>query len=155
MRDVFEAVFELQRAYLDCVRQSLQAEDAHPRQGPILAMLLAMDGVSQADLVRRLNVSAATVAVSVARLERLGLVHREKNQHNQRANALALTPRGREQAERLRDAMQRACGLALRNMSPEELTHLEMTMNSMCENLRAAVHSPVMPASEPKAGRDL
>ena len=138
MRDVFETLFELQRAYLDCVRQSLQAEDAHPRQGPILELLLAMDGASQAELVRKLNVSAATVAVSVARLERLGLVHREKNQHNQRANALALTPRGREQAERLRDAMQRACGLALQDVPQEELIRMETVMNDMCEHLRSA-----------------
>ena len=141
MRDVFDTLFELQRAYLDCVRQGLQAEDAHPRQGPILALLLAMDGASQAELVRKLNVSAATVAVSVARLERLGLVRREKNQHNQRANALALTPHGREQAERLRAAMQRACGLALKDVPPEELIRMELLMRDMCDHLREAARN--------------
>ena len=138
MRDVFETLFALQRAYLDCVRQSLQAEDAHPRQGPILVLLLAMDGASQAELVRKLNVSAATVAVSVARLERLGLVRREKNQHNQRANVLALTPHGREQAERLRAAMQRACNLALQDVPQDERIRLEALMSGMCDHLRTA-----------------
>ena len=135
MRDVFEGLFELQRAYLDYVRQGLCAQDAHPRQGPILVLLLAMNGASQAELVRSLNVSAATVAVSVARLERLGYVRRERNQQNQRANALALTESGREQANRLQTAMRDACAQALRGLNEEDLTRLSTLLACMTDNL--------------------
>lgn len=136
MRDVFSALFELQREYLEHVRQTLGSDSAHPKQGPILALLLAMDGVSQADLMRSLGVSAATVAVSISRLERLGYVRRERNQRNQRANVLALTDAGREQAQKLQAAMREACQLALDNISQAEMAAFSATLDHMAANLR-------------------
>ena len=128
----------MQHVFFEAVRSQLEGTEVHPRQGPILGLLLHNDGISQADLVREMHVSAATVAVSISRLEKLGYVTRVRNQHNQRANALALTPHGREQAERLRAAMQRACGLALKDVPPEELIRMEILMRDMCDHLREA-----------------
>lgn len=138
MRDIFTELFELQREYLEHVRRSLDADSAHPKQGPILGLLLAMDGVSQADLVRRLNVSAATVAVSIARLEKLGLVHRERNQQNQRANVLELTPAGRVQAQKLQQAMCSAAKLALDGVTEAEMQLLGGLLSKIAFNLKEA-----------------
>ncbi|HNW85467.1 MAG TPA: MarR family winged helix-turn-helix transcriptional regulator [Candidatus Limiplasma sp.] len=136
MQDVFGALFELQREYLEHVRHALGDDSAHPRQGPILGLLLAADGVSQADLMRKLGVSAATVAVSVARLERLGYVRRERNQRNQRANVLALTEAGRAQAERLQQAICLTCGDALEGIAEEELACFTQVLAQMTRNLK-------------------
>ena len=136
MTDVIEAMFNLQRQYLEYVREHLGSESAHPRQGPILQLLMTMDGVSQADLMRKLGVSAATVAVSIARLERLGYVKRERNQRNQRANILALTAEGRQQAQRLQVAMIQACDTALRGLTEDDRNHFINITARMAENLR-------------------
>lgn len=135
MENVFSVLFELQREYLEHVRQALGSDSAHPRQGPILGLLLAMDGVSQADLVRRLGVSAATVAVSIARLERLGYVQRERNLHNQRANVLALTEEGRVQAQKLQTAMCAACSQALYGISEKDRKEFAALIARMADNL--------------------
>jgi len=135
MEDVFAALFELQREYLERIRLALGNDSAHPRQGPILGLLLAMDGVSQADLVRNLGVSAATVAVSIARLERLGYVRRERNLHNQRANVLALTEEGRIQAQKLQSAMCTACSCALYGISETDLKEFALLLARMTDNL--------------------
>lgn len=136
MGDVFGGLFELQREYLEQVRLALGGDGAHPRQGPILGLLLSMDGLSQADLVRRLGVSAATVAVSIARLERLGYVRRERNQHNQRANVLELTEAGRAQAHKLQAAMCVACAEAISGIADDDLAALSALIARMTDNLR-------------------
>ena len=128
---------ELPKLYFACLRRRMNGEEhAHPRQGPILCLLLSRDGMSQADLVRKLDVSAATVAVSIARLVRLGYVTRERNMRNQRANTLYLTEKGRAEADRMRQAMDALCGVALAGMSPEERQTLAQLVRRMEENLR-------------------
>lgn len=126
------------RLCFDCARQ--QAGDdmnLHPRQGPVLGMLLKRDGISQAELARMLHVTAATVAVSVARLEKLGYVRREKNEHNQRANVLKLTDEGRHEAQRMQNVMQQVRDVALDGFSPEELKQMERICLRMIDNLYA------------------
>ncbi|MDD3411350.1 MAG: MarR family winged helix-turn-helix transcriptional regulator [Eubacteriales bacterium] len=135
-RELCQGLLELQRYYFDCLRGLLSEGDhAHPRQGPILALLLRMDGSSQAELVRQLGVSAATVAVSVARLERLGYVCRERNMHNQRANILRLTDEGRAEATRLENAMKNVSTTALEGFSDEEQQRLMGYFMRMKDNL--------------------
>ena len=138
MRDIMEGLLELQHAYDDHMRQHLGADCAHPRQAPILCLLLSMDGVSQAELMRELNVSASTVAISIGRLERLGYVRRERNSRNQRAYVIGLTPEGRRQALTLRQAMQAACCAAARGMGEGELRQLMSLIYRMTDNLRGA-----------------
>ena len=136
-REMIEGFLELPKLYFDCLRRSLgHNEHAHPRQGPLLCLLLRMDGMSQADLVRELDVSAATVAVSLARLERLGYVQRERNMHNQRANVLRLTQKGREEAERMQQAMRQLCQEAIAGLSDEECALMHRIRRQMIENLR-------------------
>ena len=138
-REMIEGFLELPKLYFDCLRRCLgNDEHAHPRQGPMLCLLLRMDGMSQADLVRELDVSAATVAVSLARLERLGYVQRERNIHNQRANILRLTQKGREEAQRMQRAMHQLCRQAIAGLSEEECALMHGIGNRMIENLHRA-----------------
>ena len=58
---------------------------AQPRQAPVLGVLARGGEMSQAEVARALNVTAATVAVSAARLEKLGYVARRVNEDNRRA----------------------------------------------------------------------
>ncbi len=134
-RELFGQLFDLTRNYTDCLRQRLGGAHVHPGQGPILGLLLSMDNTSQADLVRRMGVSAATVAVSVARLERLGFVQRERNARDQRANILRLTEAGRAEALRMQSAMNAVCDGALEGFTAEERRLLEGFSLRVASNL--------------------
>lgn len=126
------------RLYFDSVRVQLGGDmNVHPRQGPVLALLMSGDGLSQAELARRLHVSAATVAVSVARLERLGYVRREKNSQNQRANVLMLTETGRREAEVLQEALARVQEAATRDFTDDERRQMQGFCDRMADNLHA------------------
>lgn len=133
---VFGVMCHFQRAVFEKVRSLIGDQPLHPRQGPILAMILHNTGIGQAELVKKLNVSAATVAVSVARLEKLGLLTRERDLHNRRANVLCLTEAGREQAQRLENAMQEVQRIAFAGLADEELSHMGDCFERMLFNLQ-------------------
>ena len=129
------SVLGLQHTFFRSIHAQLHETNVHPRQGPILSLLLRHEGFSQADLTREMNVSAATVAVSVSRLEKLGFVTRVRNQNNQRANILALTPSGRQEALRLQDIMQQAMQAAVQGFTDEEIKEMAGFFLRMQENL--------------------
>ncbi|MEG0493873.1 MAG: MarR family transcriptional regulator [Clostridia bacterium] len=134
---VLRIIFQVQRTYFDCVR-AIMGDDhhIHPRQGPIMGILLHNDGLSQADLVRRMNVTAATVAVSISRLEKLDYVKRVRNELNQRANVLALTSEGRKKAQMIEDTMLKVRDRAIAGLSNEDLDKMAGYCDRMYQNLR-------------------
>lgn len=134
-QDIFYNVFRLQHVFFEAVRSQLNGADVHPRQGPILGLLLHHDGLSQADLVRKMHVSAATVAVSLSRLEKQGYVTRVRNQQNQRANVLALTEKGRKEAVCIEKLMQEIGYAAMEGLSETDKQMAARLFGQMVENI--------------------
>lgn len=125
------------RVFFECVRE--QAKEAcllHPKQGPVIGVLLDHDGLSQADLVRQMGVSAATVAVSISRLEKLGMIRRVRDAGNRRAYILTLTDKGRQEGRRMREIMQRTEMLTVRGFSQNELDQMNDYCQRMLHNLQ-------------------
>lgn len=136
-RGLFRHMFNLQRVFFECVRIRLGNDmSIHPKQGPIMGILLKNEGLSQADLVRELGVTAATVAVSISRLERLGYVRRERNEKNQRANVLSLTDEGRAEARKLETVLMEVRDAALKGFDDAELDQIMAYCGRMTRNLR-------------------
>lgn len=133
---IFQKIFQSHHSFFEYMRAQLGDTDAHPRQAPILCRLMSHDDVSQADICRELGVGAATVAVSVARLEKLGYLQRERNERNRRANMLRLTESGRTVATRLEQVMRGAQEMALDGFSTEELECLYGFCERIMENLK-------------------
>ena len=106
------------RLYFEKARGEMDGEmGAQPRQAPVLGVLARGGEMSQAEVARALNVTAATVAVSAARLEKLGYVARRVNEDNRRANVIGLTEAGKAEARRLGDLMDRVSREALCGLS--------------------------------------
>lgn len=89
---------------------------AQPRQAPVLGVLARGGEMSQAEVARALNVTAATVAVSAARLEKLGYVARRLSELLDRVSREAL--RGLTAEERAR--MLRLCDVITGNLRAGE-----------------------------------
>ena len=88
-------------------------------------------------MARALNVTAATVAVSAARLEKLGYVARRVNEDNRRANVIGLTEAGKAEARRLGDLMDRVSREALCGLTAEERARILRLCDVITGNLRA------------------
>lgn len=66
-----------------------------PAQFLVLLELWEDDGLTQADLVSRLNVEQATLANTISRMERDGLVERREKSGDRRARLIYLTDKAR------------------------------------------------------------
>lgn len=66
-----------------------------PAQLPVLVELWSCDGLTQRQLLDRLDIEQATMANTLARMERDGLVMRSPHPTDRRAQLVHLTERGR------------------------------------------------------------
>ncbi len=134
---LIHTLLDTRRIYFEYVRRRLDGDThTHPQQGPMLSLLLCHNGLSQAELARMLHVTPATVAVSAARLENMGLVCREKNAKNQRAYILTLTDEGRREAQRLQGVLVAANSRAVTGFSEDELALIETFCRRIIANLQ-------------------
>ena len=67
-----------------------------PGQFPVLLELWQQDGLTQKQLLDRLEVEQATLANTLVRMERDGLIRREPHPRDRRAQIILLTDLGRE-----------------------------------------------------------
>ncbi|MDO6965496.1 MarR family winged helix-turn-helix transcriptional regulator [Rhizobium alvei] len=66
-----------------------------PGQYPVLMELWKQDGTSQRALLDRLDIEQATLANTLARMERDGLIVRQRHPKDRRSTLIYLTERGR------------------------------------------------------------
>lgn len=66
-----------------------------PGQFPVLIELWNEDGLTQREILDRLEIEQATLANTLARMERDGLIRREPHPHDKRAIRNFLTDKGR------------------------------------------------------------
>lgn len=89
------AIFTLARAHKALASSHLSHLGLFPNQEILLVQLGAADALSQKTLARTLRVDHSTVAKSVARLERAGLVRRRRSEADRRISLVELTEAGR------------------------------------------------------------
>lgn len=96
----FEMRFgRLIRMYYSRIQSQLAEVGLYRGQPPILMLLYKNDGMSQKEMARALNLSPATMTVTLKRMEKAGLVLREMDEHDQRILRVHLSEKGREMCE--------------------------------------------------------
>lgn len=91
-----------------------------PAQFMVLLELWREEGLTQKDLVGRLDVEQATMAATLARMERDGLIERRPDQADARARRIQLTARARALQEPALAAAKSVNARALAGFSEEE-----------------------------------
>lgn len=91
-----------------------------PAQFMVLLELWREDGVSQRDLVERLDVEQATIANTLSRMERDGLISRVPHQGDARMKLIRLTPKARRIEAEAIAAARAQNETALGDLTPAE-----------------------------------
>ncbi len=86
----------LARSFSRALQERGQKLGFAPGQFPILLELWAEDGLTQKQLLDRLDLEQATLANTLARMERDGLILRRKHPTDKRSQQIFLSERGRE-----------------------------------------------------------
>ncbi len=107
-----------------------------PAQFVVLLELWSEDGLTQRELVNRLAVEQATMANTLTRMERDGLITREPHPTDKRASVTRLTDKARALAGEATNAAQRVNDRALQDVDREEFEVFLKTARKMIGALR-------------------
>jgi DNA-binding MarR family transcriptional regulator len=86
----------LARAFSRSLQERSAALGFSPGQFPVLCALWEEDGLTQRQILDRLAIEQATLANTLQRMERDGLIRRQVHPNDRRATQNFLTDRGRE-----------------------------------------------------------
>lgn len=86
---------QLAKGFARSLQQRAAALGFSPGQFPILLELWAEDGLTQTQLLQRVDIEQATMANTLARMQRDGLIERRAHPSDRRAQLVFLTERAR------------------------------------------------------------
>jgi len=116
-----------------------------PGQYPLLAALWRTDGLTQKELVERVRIEQSTIAHTLKRMQRDGLIDRQPCPTDGRLVRHWLTDRGRAVQPMVKSGIQAVNDQAVATLSDKEVTKLVVTLDTMIANLEpdaAGVGSP-------------
>ena len=111
------------------------ATGLHRAQHRMLMTLADHEFEYQSALANMLEISTATVAVSLKKLERDGYIQKKVKEGDSRANFIQLTERGKKVVESSREIFESMDKKAVRGFTDEELVLLRTFLGRMYENL--------------------
>lgn len=123
-------------------------------QLPVLRALAGGEALSQSELARIAGVEQPSMAETLARMVRDGVVDRQPDPRDGRASRVSLSRRSRQQLARARRALMTADARAMQGLSGEELAASCAVLRRIVENVeRLAADAPGAAARDPRAVR--
>jgi DNA-binding MarR family transcriptional regulator len=126
----------LSRLFDRRLQEVLKTCGVAPGQFAPLVMLFEQDGLTQAELCRRINVEQPTMANTLERMERDGLIKRKADTEDKRRALVHLTPRAREMRELVMENARAVAGRAVARLSAADQDDMFRLLARMVENLR-------------------
>jgi DNA-binding MarR family transcriptional regulator len=125
----------LARLFASALYRRIGEHGVNTGQFPVLLALWEQDGVTQASLVEKLAVEQPTMAGTLKRMERDGLIKRVPDAEDARQSHIHLTRRGRALEEALVTSARETNAVALAGLSPNESGQFMRLVKRMIENL--------------------
>lgn len=114
---------------------------------PMLGVLLRHEGCTQCEIAEWLHISPASVAVSLRRMERDGLVRREADAGDQRCKRIYLTEAARKTADECSAAFEALNARMFSGLTEAELEMLERIQDRLFENIAGEEFRELSPFS--------
>lgn len=127
----------LNRLYDRCLQDALKEFGVAPGQFAPLVMLFEEDGLTQAELCRRINVEQPTMANTLERMERDGLVRRKPDSADRRRAHVFLTQRAKEMQAQVMEAARAVSNRTVSRLSAGEQDDMFRLVGRMVENLKS------------------
>lgn len=133
--DVLHSVNISERHIVD---RLLEDKGIYFGQPPILCYLSKNPNATQKDIADCLGISPASVAVSVKRMEKAGVISRQTDKDDARRNNLSLTKKGRELDEFARQTFLEVDSAKISGFTDEEIHLMLSLIKKMNDNLLTA-----------------
>ena len=118
------------------LRDRIAALGVVPGQFAQLLALYETDGLTQAELCDRVQIEQPTMANTLARMERDGLITRSPDPHDRRRSLVRLTPRARELEDELVSAALEVNALATHGLAERDVATLMIAVAAAIDNLQ-------------------
>lgn len=119
------------------LRDRIAASGVVPGQFAQLLALFEEEGLSQRELGMRVQIDPSTMAHTLRRMERDGLVQREVDSADRRRVVVTLTDHARSLEESLVAAAEETNAAAAQGLSPTAQRHLLELVSSVISNLQS------------------
>jgi len=139
------------RLFANALAERLKEIGMAPAQFAVMLALRETGASLQKELVEILDMEQATVANTLSRMERDGLVRREPDPADGRGSLYSLTPLALGRLPAGRDVLARGNEDALAGFSPAERATLVALLQRVLANVEAAEAAAEPPAAEPPA----
>ncbi len=116
------------------IHTALSKHGVFPGQPPLLDLLEESD-CTQKELSEKLKVSAATVAVSVKRLQKSGFVEKLSDSEDLRCNRIRITEKGKKISKLCRSECDRIDDMMFEGFSDEEKRQYADFLKRISDNL--------------------
>ena len=126
----------LGRLYDRRLQEVLKDFGVAPGQFAPLVMLFEQDGLTQAELCRRINVEQPTMANTLQRMERDGLIRRKDDAADKRRALVHLTPRAREMQAKVMDTARAVSNQTVKGLSAADQDDMFRLVARMVDNLK-------------------
>ncbi|WOI58346.1 MarR family winged helix-turn-helix transcriptional regulator [Palleronia sp. LCG004] len=127
----------LARLFAQRLHERIRPLGLAPAQFMTLLELWEGDGLTQRDLFERLDVEQATMANTLVRMERDGLIERRAHATDARAKTIHLTQRARDLRGPAQAAAREVNAMALGHLDGDDLDLFVSTMRRAVERLKA------------------
>ena len=125
----------LARLFARALYRRIGGHGVNTGQFPVLLRLWEEDGITQASLVEELAVEQPTMAGTLKRMERDGLIKRVADPNDGRRSHIHLTRRGRALEDALVTSARETNAVALAGLSAAESAQFMKLVKRMIENL--------------------
>ncbi len=119
------------------IHRALRDSDVYFGQPPILDVLAERGVCTQNELAKTLNVSPASVAVSLRRMQKSGLIEKEADAEDLRRNFVRLTEKGKAQHAHIHKCFEEIDRKLYAGFTENELAALRNMLLRLCGNLAA------------------
>lgn len=133
--DVMKIMIFVNQMHRKKMEQLLEGSGLYRAQHRMLMTLSDHEFRSQAEVAKLLEISTATVAVSLKKLERDGYIQKTVKEEDSRANFVQLTERGRKIVEESREIFQYMDEQVVKGFSEEDITELRKYLKRIYINL--------------------
>lgn len=115
--------------------EQLTAKGLHPGQVPMLRLLSKKGGMSQREIAQALHVKPPSVAVSIRRMENVGLLVRMADEKDQRVTRISLSPKGWEAIEDVQEIFKKNQEILFRGFTESEECLMRRFLLQIIKNL--------------------
>ncbi|RYG66479.1 MarR family transcriptional regulator [bacterium] len=128
-------IYRAQRLYVRVGEPRLAALGFAIGQFPVLAALRKDGPLSQKELTARANIEQPTMAQTLARMERDGLIERRPNPTDKRSSLISLSPEALDKSPMVMEALMQGNRDALQGFTESETETLVNLLKRVIENL--------------------